>query len=90
MLDQENYVNFWVSSTPPPYDLAKGWIWSITFEAVRSSILFAIAVDEALGLEDTYVYYICIDPKNPQRQLYLDFIEENPNCILIERGKQYE
>ena len=21
---------------------------------------------------------------------YLDFVKENPNCILIERGKQYE
>lgn len=89
MFNQKNYINFWVSSTPP-HNLVKGWVWSITFEAVRSSILFALVADEALSLEDTYVYYICIDPKNPQRQLYLDFVKENPNCILIERGKQYE
>lgn len=89
MLDQENYANFWVSTTPPR-NLAKGWIWTITFEAVRSSILFALALDKAFGLEDTYAYYICINHKNPQRQLYLDFVKENPNCILIERGKQYE
>lgn len=89
MLDQENYANFWVSLTPLR-NLAKGWIWSITFEAVRSSILFALALNDAFDLTGDYAYYICIDHANPQRELFVDFVKENPNCILIERGKQYE
>lgn len=43
-----------------------------------------------LTFKGDFLYYICIDTDNPEKELFKDFIKEYPKCILVTKGVDFE